>query len=328
MWSLVTETKSGLNNRTEVLPMTIDPQYHVGFSWARQYGFRVTKTLGKKAWVGFSVEDPQILLTVHGNASNFVVGNAGTGGGLFNLNANYSFNQAPDLIFKAAFEPGFGHYEVFGLVRQFRDRIYPNATATPASGAGAFNDSTTGGGGGVNARFSVAKKKVDIGFHFLGGEGVGRYGTSTLPDVTVRPDGTLALLDAVQGLGTLELHTKRWDVYSNAGTEYVGRGAFLRGAAGEGYGSPLFSNAGCLTEVAPAGGNGFQPGTPAACNNDTRTVIEGTFGFWFKPYNGDRGRIQFGPQYSYVTRNTWTGVGGAPHAVENMFLTSFRYYLP
>ena len=31
MWSLVTETKKGTDNRTENLPMTIDAQYHVGF---------------------------------------------------------------------------------------------------------------------------------------------------------------------------------------------------------------------------------------------------------------------------------------------------------
>ena len=43
MWSLVTETKKGLDNRTEAVTMTIDPQYNVGFSWARQYGFRVVK---------------------------------------------------------------------------------------------------------------------------------------------------------------------------------------------------------------------------------------------------------------------------------------------
>jgi hypothetical protein len=34
-----------------------------------------------------------------------------------------------------------------------------------------------------------------------------------------------------------------------------------------------------------------------------------------------------------VVRNTWAGVGapgitGEPHAIENMVLTSFRYYLP
>ena len=33
MWSLVTETKVGEDNRTEATPMTIDPQYIVGFTW-------------------------------------------------------------------------------------------------------------------------------------------------------------------------------------------------------------------------------------------------------------------------------------------------------
>ena len=40
------------------------------------------------------------------------------------------------------------------------------------------------------------------------------------------------------------------------------------------------------------------------------------------------GRVQFGGQYSYVTRNTWSGVGGAPRSIDEMVLTSFRYYLP
>ena len=47
MWSLVTETKKGMDNRSEALPMTIDPNYNVGFSWARQYGFRVTKKISE-----------------------------------------------------------------------------------------------------------------------------------------------------------------------------------------------------------------------------------------------------------------------------------------
>src|SRR5271166_5032562 len=38
MWSLVTETKVGEDNRTEATPMQIDAQYTAGFSWARQYG--------------------------------------------------------------------------------------------------------------------------------------------------------------------------------------------------------------------------------------------------------------------------------------------------
>src|SRR5207253_8035485 len=84
MWSLVTETKKGVDNRSEALPMTIDPQYTIGFSWARQFGFRVAKDFHDKMWLSFSVENPQATLTAHGNSNNFVLGGAGTGGGLYN----------------------------------------------------------------------------------------------------------------------------------------------------------------------------------------------------------------------------------------------------
>ena len=328
MWSLVTETRKGVDNRSEALPMTIDAQYHVGFSWARQFGFRVAKDFGDKVWLAFSVENPQTTFAAHGNANNFLLGAPGTAGGLYNPTANYSFNSAPDFIVKAAFEPGWGHYEVFGVVSQFRDRVFPNATATTPSAAGAFNDSRVGGGIGANARGSLFNKHVDVGLHFLGGEGIGRYGTTGLPDATVRPDGTLALLRGYQALGTLEWHSAKWDVYTNAGGEYAARTSYLNSAgAGVGYGSPLFSNAGCSNETLP-GSNGFTPGGLASCTGDTRNIIQGTFGFWYRFYKGSKGTVQWGPQYSYVVRNTWSGTGGQPHGIENMFFTSFRYYLP
>ena len=67
-WSLITETTHGMDNRTEALPMTIDAQYNVGFSWARQYGFRVTKSLlDNKLWLGFAVEEAVANVKVHGN---------------------------------------------------------------------------------------------------------------------------------------------------------------------------------------------------------------------------------------------------------------------
>jgi len=52
MWSLATETLHGVDNRTEAVPLTIDPQYSVGFSWARQYGLRVAKNFGKQSVAG------------------------------------------------------------------------------------------------------------------------------------------------------------------------------------------------------------------------------------------------------------------------------------
>lgn len=342
MWSLVTETKKGMDNRTEALPMTIDPQYTVGFSWARQFGFRVTKNFNNKVWLGFSAENPQTTFAAHGASSNFLLGSLGAGGGLYNTTANYSFNSAPDLVFKAAFEPGFGHYEIFGIVSQFRDRVFPCATTAAGvacqgvvgpSATGAFNDNKTGGGIGANARVSVWNKKIDFGVHFLGGNGVGRYGTAGLPDATVHPDGTLALVRSYQALGTLEFHYPKFDVYMNGGGEYAARTAFFKAAnTAVGYGSPFLDNSGCGTEL-PPGAGGFVPTSPGKCTGDTRNVIEGTFGFWYRFYKGPKGTVQFGPQYSYIVRNTWSGVGapgitGEPHAIENMVLTSFRYYLP
>jgi TolA-binding protein len=340
MWSLVTETRKGLDNRSEALPMTIDPQYTVGFSWARQYGFRVTKNFANKMWLGFSIENPQTTFTAHGNAANFVIGSLGNSGGLYNaFNANYSFNLAPDFIVKAAFEPGFGHYEVFGVLSSFRDRIFPCATAAAAatclgvkgpSAAGANNDSLVGGGVGANARGSLFHKHVDLGAHALGGRGVGRYGTAGLSDLTVRPDGVLSLIRSYQALGTVEWHSPKWDVYLNGGGEYAGKSWFLS-APGKavGYGAPFFANTGCATEIIPGTTvNGFTPGALANCTGDTRIILEGTFGIWYKPYNGPKGRLQFGPQYSYLTRTAWAGTGGQPKAIDNMIFTSFRYYLP
>lgn len=347
MWSLVTETKHGADNRTEALPMTIDPQYTVGFSWARQYGFRVAKNFGNKVWFAVAAENPQATLTSHGNAANFLLGSAGTGGGLYNLNANYSFNPSPDIIAKLAFEPGFGHYEVFGVYSRFRDRIFPcedvsatalcGSSATPGPNAtGAFNSSKNGGGVGANARWSFAHKHVDFGLHGLGGSGIGRYGTGGLSDVSVHANGTLDLIRSLQGLTTLEFHTSKADVYLNAGAEYAGRAADYDPVTQKyvGYGSPFFNNTGCVTETGPGAG-GFLPGALSNCTSDTRVLIEGTAGVWFKLFDGSKeklnwGRIQFGPQYSYVVRNTWSGAKypDQPQGVDNMVFTSFRYYLP
>jgi hypothetical protein len=367
MWSLVTETKKGVDNRSEALPMTIDPQYTVGFSWARQEGFRVAKNLGSKAWFAASVENAQATLGGHGASNNFLIGQQGTGGGLYNATANYSYNRTPDFILKTAFEPGWGHYEVFGIISDFRDRVFPCATTSKTgtcggtkgpSAVGAFNDSGWAGGFGANARGTVAKH-FDIGLHFLGGNGVGRYGTATLPDVIARPDGVLKALREIQGLGTIEWHSKRLDVYGNAGVEYAGREWYQNGSTIVGYGAPGFGTSGCGTETPPAGtsttvatppsttggptgtttvpvpgsagtplSGGFNPGGLSKCTGDTRAIIEGTLGFWYRIYVGPKGRLQFGPQYSYVVRNTWGGGGYDPTANENMFFTSFRYYLP
>ncbi|MFZ0732533.1 MAG: hypothetical protein WAM79_09430 [Candidatus Sulfotelmatobacter sp.] len=339
-WSLITETKVGLDNRTEALPMTIDPQYHVGFSWARQYGFRVVKNINNKVWFGFSAENAQATLSSHGNASNFLVGTVGVTGGLYNNQSTYSFNPSPDFIAKMAFEPGFGHYEIYGIFSRFRDRVFPceDVSSTTTCGGsltagpnalGGFNNSKNGGGIGANARWSFNHKHVDFGLHGLGGSGIGRYGTTGLADTAVHADGTLLLVKSLQGLTTLEFHYPKVDIYFNVGAEYAGRAADFDPVSGKevGYGAPLFNNSGCYTETGPGSG-GFAPGSLSNCTADTRVMIEGTAGFWHKIHSGPKGRIQWGLQYSYLDRQTWSGSGFEPHGIDNMVFSSFRYYLP
>ena len=148
MWSLVTETKKGVDNRTEALPMTIDAQYTVGFSWARQFGLRVAKNFNNKVWLAavhgklrrrrspptatpptsWSVPLVRAVVstiprvTACSTSINSTTGAATT---TCTAAANYSFNPSPDIVVKAVFEPGFGHYEVFGVYSRFRDRVFP-----------------------------------------------------------------------------------------------------------------------------------------------------------------------------------------------------------
>jgi hypothetical protein len=367
MWSLVTETRHGEDNRTEATPLTIDPQYSVGFSWARQYGLRLVKNFNNKVWFGVSMENAQATVTTHNNAANFLVGSAGNASGLYNsaistcstsLNssgtpvttcspiASYSFNPSPDLVAKLAFEPGFGHYEVFGVFSHFRDRVFPCAEASAtfpcANGATApttalaYNPTTNGGGVGANARWSFIDKHFDFGLHGFGGSGIGRYGSGGLPDASINGNGTLHLIKDLQGLATIEIHALNSDIYFNTGAEYAARTASFDPISGKvvGYGAPSFSNTGCFTETLPANGTGFLPGSLSSCTADTRVLIEGTAGFWYRIYDGskesvNRGRVQFGPQFSYVDRETWSGAGGLqPHGLDAMIFGSFRYYLP
>jgi hypothetical protein len=329
MWSLATEFKSGLDPFTWLSPQVIDTQYNAGFSYLRQYGVRVTRDFNNKVWFGVSVENAQTLLTVSGNPTNFLIGGPGNGSsGGYNSLANYSSNYSPDFVAKLAFEPGFGHYEIFGIASIFRTRIYPNATAATPSAAGAFNNTTEGGGFGANARWLVAQKHFELGLHYLGGNGVGRYGAAQLPDATAYGNGSEHLVRAYQGLVSLEYHSPKWDLNLYGGGEYAGRQASLFKGKPVGYGSPLFLNTGCGTETLPTLSNGYGPGALANCAGNTRAIFEGTAAFFYKFYNGPKGRLQLGGQYSYLSRDSWSGIGGQPEAIENMIFSSFRYYLP
>ena len=81
--------------------------------------------------------------------------------------------------------------------------------------------------------------------------------------------------------------------------------------------------------------NNANPSSGTNCAGDIRLIQEPTIGFWYKFYQGQKGRLQFGMQYSYLAKVGWSGTAGSPtgtpispKAIDNMVYTSFRYYLP
>lgn len=330
-WSLATETTAGLTRGTEILPSTIDAQYSAGFVWSRQYSFRVSKNIGKKLFIGASVENAETLNAAGQNLpSNYLFGSTGTGGGLYNTTANYSFNYTPDFVVKIAAEPGWGHWELFGIERNFRDRIYP-------TGGSPYNDSKIGAGIGGGFRVPFAGNKVSVGAKGLWGQGVGRYGSSTIADVTLRPDGSLSPLHGFSGLGTIELNpTSRLNVYLNYGADYIGRNYVLNGTTQVGYGTRSANMSGCLTEQSSvsAGASGGAAISPSNCGGNNKDVQEFTAGYWFNIYNGPKGRLRQGLTYEMIRRDLWSGNGGitnpgnGAHGTDPMVFTSLRYYLP
>ncbi|HVC46906.1 MAG TPA: hypothetical protein VND90_06635 [Terracidiphilus sp.] len=328
-WSLSTETTKGLQRGSEILPASIDPQYETGFVWTRQYSFRVTRDIGKSLFFGVSAENAETLNPAGANLpTNLLIGSAGNAGGLYNPASNYSFNPTPDFVAKVAVEPGWGHWELFGIGRSFRDRIYPTS-GTP------YNHTVWGGGIGGGFRGPLLDKRVSIGLKGLWGAGVGRYGSSTIADVTLRPDGTLSPLHGFSALSTLEMNpTKRLSLYLNYGGDYIGRDWTIDPVSAKqvGYGTYTANMSGCQTEV-PSGGS-FSPSNPANCAGNNKDVQEFATGWWFDIHNGPAGRLRQGFQYSRFERNLWSGNGGTTNpdgganGIDNMVWTSFRYYLP
>ena len=337
-WTLATETTQGLTRGTEILPATIDAQYEPGFVWARQYSFRVTKDIGKTIFLGASVENPETLNpTTAGTVTiPILVSTLGTSGGLYNaFNGSYSFNYAPDFIVKAALEPGWGHWELFGIDRTFRDRIYPSVTTS----VGAYNDTELGAGLGGGFRGPLLDKKVSIGLKGLWGQGIGRYGSSTIVDVTERPSGLLSPIHGFSALSTLELNPNaRTTIYFNYGGDYVDRDYVLNGTTQVGYGTRSATMTGCglsTSEPLPTAATAAAISiAPSSCAGNTKDVQEFTAGYWLNIIAGPQGRLRQGLQYSLIRRDLWSGNGGTTnpsngaHGDDNMIFTPLRYYLP
>jgi hypothetical protein len=354
MWSLVTEDGKGTDARTEKLPNTIDAQYMVGYSWARQPALRLQQRFGNYKTGAFtaalSAENAQITNFTTSSATsgavptNFYFGGLGQGGGLYNaFNGTYANNVAPDFMVKGAFDLPKMHAEIGGVARFLRDYYYPILTATTGTtGAVTYTYaktpvSSTAAAGGMFGSVRVSPSKlVDIAVQAMGGQGVGRYGSAQLADATLKPSGELEPIRTYHGLFSLETHpTPKLDVFAYYGGEYAQRTVYTTPTGALiGYGAPNLSNTGCYAVAAnPGSSTGGSPGT-AGCSSPTRYIQEPMIGFIYRVVNSPKyGKLQYWATFSYLQRNLWSGVGNAtmptgPRAEDPMIHVSMRYYIP
>jgi hypothetical protein len=336
-WSLATLNSQGMVPRLEQIPLTIDAQYVVGFSWTRTPEIRIVKDLGPTFAVGVSAENSATTFTGTAPAAAGVIATSltGCGGGtalnpsvntLLNTCNTYSTNQIPDFIGKATFDPLVAghkvHMEAYGLLRDFYDRT--DAAAPTVASVG--NHDVFGGGFGGGIVAELWPKIVDVQFSGLTGNGIGRYGTSGLPDVTYNAtNGALTPIPETQLLAGIIVHPlPGLDIYGYAGEEFQGAKYVPGSASGFGVGNPATIAAGCVSEF-----------STAACATQTKSVQEITVGFWDTIYKGDFGMLRAGFQYADIQRNGFAGAATTaaatfgtitPKANEQVFMTSLRYY--
>ncbi|HEX3838999.1 MAG TPA: hypothetical protein VHW25_18735 [Steroidobacteraceae bacterium] len=350
-WSLVTLEKKGMDPRDEDAPLTIDAQYVAGFSWTRNPQMRFVDKVADGLWLGLSLESPQATGIVNTNSlvgggikgtlpasptTGFAgTGQLGNGGGTCTAattttttttttsgtatststssttcsvgGSNFSTDVAPDVVAKVAADPGYGHYELFGLARWFRSAIAPDS------------QTTMGGGVGAGAILPLVPNILSFQLSGLVGKGIGRYGSASLNDVVVKPDGQLAPVQEYQVLaGLIYTPNPSWQAYLYAGREQQSKTLYQYGTATAGpywygLGIPNLNNSGCYTL------NG-------TCSGQNQKVDEVTGGFWWKFYRGALGNAQFGLQAGYIQRTLFEATGGAPAAGMFEGMASFRIY--
>jgi hypothetical protein len=360
MWSLATQNRVGILNSTENIPLTIDAQYVAGFNWKRTPAIRFVEDVGKIGWFAVAVESPQTGFASNGNgiggavaagttaaASNGLItppglavnpGNTCNASGLLNSTTLCSNNVAPDVIEKFALDPGWGHYEVYGLQRWFADQVSPIAAAV---GTNNWTQKVTFGWGvGGSVLFPVVPQWIDLQGSILYGQGIGTYGSGQLADAVVGSNGSLQPVTALHFLvGAIAHPFTGNDLYFYYGQEQSQANAWTSGAVQGGWGNANFAEACAFTPAAAdTTSAGFNAGSNGNCTANVQRIQEFTVGFWQDIYKGDLGRARVGLQYEYVTQHLFSGttaaLAGVPVSFNNSGLNpnnnivffSLRYY--
>ncbi len=326
-FSLVTMNKQGIVARQENLPMTIDNTYLPGFTYTRNPQIRLVRDFGGGVSAGMSLESPQGIVTQGGLSTTVPTGatnytgallhsgnafydtsttnnsNMPTGGGTSSL----TLDQYPDIAAKVAFDPGFGHYEVYGLGRFFTDRTLIAGHRD--------NNTTFGWGAGAAMLVPVVPKLIDFQGSFLAGQGIGRYGAAGLYDAVVNPiTGKLEPIEEVQALLGLVGHvTPRLDLFVYAGVERESsKDVYSFNGTTGGFGAAAYAPLSLQTEGSTASSSLVQ----------ASAVEQIVIGGWYTFYKGKYGLMNVGLTGAY-TRATVFGLGN--ESIDTI-MSCFRYY--
>ncbi|MHB8885151.1 MAG: hypothetical protein ACYC5H_08675 [Methylovirgula sp.] len=329
-WTLLMLQGKGLDPRAIVTAPFIDADFIPGQVWERGAQVRVVKDFGPVS-VGLSAENPQTTVAAQTLPGGVVLnGEYGTmpngvnvfyrsSGGLFyNPSDAYSMNRIPDIVGKVAWDGNIVgrnvHLEGMGIFSEMYDRV---ANGTAAAPVGAYNATSDAWGVGGGLVATLIPHWLDTEDQVLAGRGIGRFGTSLMPDATFNSNGSLSPIPEVMFLGSLTLHaTPTFDLWAGGGFERQFANYFQYSPTGYyGVGAPTANNGGCFTEM-------------GTCGGATKQVWQITGGFWDKLYQGGFGTVRAGMQYSYTQRQLFPGSGyaGTPTTTENIVLTSLRWY--
>ncbi len=329
-WSLFTPNRKGISPiPTDIFyTKNMDTNYQVGLPWIRQAQFRFIGHPSKDFALGVSLENPQQYT---GNSVAFpgafasVLSSSASTSEFNNGSTAFSApNQAPDIIFKAAYDGHAGdkvmHVEAGSLIRHFKDTLPFTPAGIPASpttpGVRYRTDTAIATTGEVNVNLEVFKNVRIIANTFFGAGG-GRYLLGSGPDLVIRADGTISPVHAYSTVDGFEANiTKNTLISVLYGGAYFGRNVAVDADGsliGYGYG-PTKKNSAGLT---------------ASGMKDNRNIQEVTFDIVHTLWkNKNYGALSLIGQYSYLWRDPWVISNGTKNARTNMYYLDLRYTLP
>ncbi|HTX33435.1 MAG TPA: hypothetical protein VME43_00375 [Bryobacteraceae bacterium] len=305
-WSLMTPGRNGISPLPGDVFYTqdMDVNYNAGLVWGRIPGFRFVYHPSDTVAMAVSVENADQYFGGSGGGASPTLpsGLPSTFVNQLDNASNYSQtpNLIPDIIAKIAFDPKTGplhqHIEIAGVYSEFKtyNQLTNNHYTSPAAG------------GSVNMNFEVAKNFHPI-INTFWSDGEGRYMFGTIPDLAIRPDGSIS-----------PIHT--WATLD--GFEATFKNSLLFGYFGIYYGGQ--------DSIVDTNGKFVGYGFPGSANSNNRIMQEPTFGWIQTLWKDPRwGALQTIFQYSWINRYPWAVLAGQPKDAHNstIFL-DVRYTLP